>query len=331
VPLPGLPGSPEFNEAYAAALAGQTAPRLEIGAKRVRAGTIGAVVLAYFHSADFLNIPSPLTRATYRNIIEAFTKEHGDKPLAALERRHIKAMLASKVATPAAANLWLRLIKKLMRFAVEEGLRGDDPAVGIAHIKTRPTGGFHSWTEDEIAQFNSRHPIGTKARLALGLLLYTAQRRSDVVTMGPQHVQNGKVRVRQQKTGATLRIPVHPDLQAILNATPRKDLTFLVTQYGKPYTAAGFGSFFRDCCDDAGLPQECAAHGLRKAACRRLAEAGCSANVIASISGHTTLREVERYTKAADQERMAETGMAAIISRTEVATAAEPVWQPRKK
>jgi integrase len=152
--------------------------------------------------------------------------------------------------------------------------------------------------------------------LALGLLLYTAQRRSDVVKMGPQHISNGTVRVRQQKTGANLRIPVHHDLQAILNATPGSHLTFLVTAYGKPFTAGGFSNWFRDRCDEAGLPKECAAHGLRKAACRRLAETGCSANEIAAISGHVTLREVERYTKAADQERMARNAMARVISRT---------------
>ena len=145
------------------------------------------------------------------------------------------------------------------------------------------------------------------------MLLYTAQRRSDVVKMGRQHIRAGVVHVRQQKTGTMLAIPVHPSLQAVLDASPSEHLTFLTTAYGKPFTAAGFGNWFRDQCDAAGLPAHCAAHGLRKAACRRLAEAGCSANVIASISGHTTLREVERYTKAADQERMARQGMAAII------------------
>jgi integrase len=228
---------------------------------------------------------------------------------------HIKAMLARRAATPAAANHWLRLMKTLMRFAVEERLRGDDPTIGIRYIESRSTDGFHTWIEEEIAQFEAHYSIGEMARLALGLLLYTAQRRSDVVRMGPQHVQNGMVRVRQQKTGASLRIPVHPALQAILSATPTEHLTFLVTAYGKPFTAAGFGNWFRARCNDAGLPKECAAHGLRKAACRRLAEAGCTVNQIAAISGHATLREVERYTKAADQERMARDAMA-IISRT---------------
>jgi integrase len=178
-------------------------------------------------------------------------------------------------------------------------------------IKNR-SDGFHTWDEGEIAAFEKHHPIGSKARLALALLLYTAQRRSDVVRMGRQHIRDGVVHVRQQKTGTMLAVPLHPALAAIIEATPSKHLTFLTTSFGKPFTAPGFGNWFRERCNEAGLPRHCAAHGLRKAACRRLAEAGCSANVIASISGHTTLTEVARYTKAADQQRMARDGMAAI-------------------
>jgi integrase len=123
---------------------------------------------------------------------------------------------------------------------------------------------------------------------------------------------------------------LHPALAAVIDATPNEHLTVLVTEYGQPFTAAGFGNWFRARCDEAALPARCAAHGLRKAACRRLAEAGCSANVIASISGHTTLREVERYTKAADQERMAREGMAA-ITRTKTGNGARRVAKSAKK
>jgi integrase len=314
-PLPGMPGSPEFNEAYAFALSGQTAIALPvIRAKHVRSGSIGALALAYFSSPGFLAL-KPSTQQTYRLIIEKFTSEHGDKPLAQLTRAHVNAMLAARVGKPAAANHWLRLLKTMMRFAVVEELRKDDPTVAIDFIK-RKSPGFHTWTEDEISQFEAHHPIGSRPRLALALLLYTAQRRSDVVRMGHQHLVRGVAHVRQIKTDATIAIPLHPVLAEILAATPTVGVkTFLVTSAGQAYTAAGFGNAFRTWCDEAGLPKHCAAHGLRKAACRRLAEAGCSANVIASISGHTSLREVELYTKAADQVRMARQGMAAISSK----------------
>jgi integrase len=123
--------------------------------------------------------------------------------------------------------------------------------------------------------------------------------------MGRQHIKDGVLTVKQQKTGVTLAIPVHPHLQTVLDATPSEHLTFLVTATGKPYGGNAFSEQFRNWCDAAGLPQRCKPHGLRKAACRRLAEAGCSANEIMAISGHATVKELVRYTKAADQARLA--------------------------
>jgi integrase len=313
VSLPGLPGSAEFMAAYQLALTEQS-PQPQIGASRTKAGSVNALSVTYRSSPRFLSL-APTTQRAYRRILERLCIEHGDKPVALLTRQHINAILAQKIATPA--------------FAVEEGWRHDNPALAVARVKMR-SDGFHTWTESEISAYEARHPIGSKARLALALLLYTAQRRSDLVRMGRQHIRSDVVHVRQQKTGAMLTIPLHPDLAAIIEATPNKHLTFLVTEFGKPFTTGGFGSWFRARCDEAGLPQHCAAHGLRKAACRRLAEAGCSVNVIASISGHTTLREVERYTKAADQERMARDGMAA-ITRTKTGNGDYPVAKSAKK
>jgi integrase len=126
--------------------------------------------------------------------------------------------------------------------------------------------------------------------------------------MGRQHIRDGVLTVKQQKTGKPLAIPVHPELRMVLDATASEHLTFLVTATGKPYGGNAFSEQFRNWCDVAGLAQRCKPHGLRKTACRRLAEAGCSANEIASISGHASLDEVARYTKAADQARLARHG-----------------------
>src|SRR5215831_8189193 len=94
------------------------------------------------------------------------------------------------------------------------------------------------------------------------------------------------------------------DLVQALTAAARTNLTFLVTERGAPFTAAGFGNWFRDRCNEAGLPQ-CSAHGLRKLAATRLANAGCSTDQIKAITGHRSISEVARYTKAADQARLA--------------------------
>src|SRR5262245_5803367 len=130
-----------------------------------------------------------------------------------------------------------------------------------------------------------------------------------------QHIRDGVFTVKQEKTGVTLAIPVHAHLQAVLDATPSENLTFLVTATGKPYGGNAFSEQFRKWCDAAGLPQRWKPHGLRKAACRRLAEAGCSANEIMAISGHATMKELVRYTKAADQARLARNAMAKAVIR----------------
>jgi integrase len=169
------------------------------------------------------------------------------------------------------------------------------------------------WTLDEIAAFEAYHPIGSKARLALALMLFTGCRRGDVVRLGPQNISQGRLRYRQSKNEnrnpIEVDIPVLPALATIVTETPSGHLTFLVTEYGKPFSVAGFGNKFRDWCDQVGLPV-CSAHGLRKAMCARLAESGATSHEIMAISGHRTLEEVERYTRAARNAQLADSGMA---------------------
>jgi integrase len=122
--------------------------------------------------------------------------------------------------------------------------------------------------------------------------------------MGFQHVKGDRIAVRQQKTGRPLLIKMHPELIRVLAAVPKSNMTFLMTEHGAAFSAAGFGNWFRRMCDAAGL-SGCSAHGLRHAAGRRLADAGCSGHEIAATLG-MSLKMVERYTKAADQAHLAE-------------------------
>jgi integrase len=240
------------------------------------------------------------TPAKRRAILERFRDQHGDKPVRLLPRKFIVHMLDGNNMKPHAARNWLKAIRGLMQYCVAHEMISEDPTLGIK-IKTPKSDGHHTWTEDEIAQFEAAHPIGSKARLALALGLCTVQRRGDVVRMGRQDIRNGWLHVEQEKTGKVLDLPIYlTELPAILDATPSKT--------GKPYGANDFSEQFRKWCDDAGLAQRCTFHGLRKAGCRRFAELGCSASEIAAWSGQS-LREVERYTRAADQARLARNAM----------------------
>ncbi|WP_234050744.1 MULTISPECIES: tyrosine-type recombinase/integrase [unclassified Xanthobacter] len=303
-----VPWTPEFMQEYQACLAREAAPVVQPGLNRSKPGTFNALIATYYGSPEFQGLAKS-TQATYRGIIERFRAKHGDKRVVAIERKHIKAIIGAMHETPAAANNLLDRLKSLFGLALDIGMRQDDPTLRMRGYSAK-TEGFHTWTEDEIAAFERRHAIGTKPRLALALMLYTGQRRSDAVTMGRQHVTGNKIKVRQQKTAARLEIPMHPTLLAVMAGTPRENMTFLVTAFGKPFTPAGFGNWFREQCDAAGLPQ-CSAHGLRKAAARRLAEAGCSNQQIKAITGHKTDQEVSRYTAAANQALLAEQAMAA--------------------
>jgi integrase len=130
-----------------------------------------------------------------------------------------------------------------------------------------------------------------------------------MIRMGRQHVEDGRIRIRQQKTGKALMVPIAPQLKAVLDAVPPGQMTFLVTEFGKPFTAAGFGNWFRERCNEAGLPQ-CSAHGLRKAMSRRLAELGASHSQGKALTGHVTDKEFSRYAADADQVALADQAMA---------------------
>ena len=319
ISLPGHPGSREFMQAYQAALDGYEQPGpTPIGLDRSPPGSLSALIASYYSSAAFKAL-ARITKATYRTEIERLRREHGDKPIALMRREHVKKIVAAKAERPGAANKTLRIIRMLMRFAVDEGVRPDDPTMGIRKIRTR-TQGFKAWTDDDIDLFETRFPVGSRERLAFSLLLYTAQRRSDVIRMGWQHVRDGKIAVMQQKTSASLWIPIHPALLSVLTATPRDNMTFLVTAAGKPFSPAGFGNWFGDSCREAGLPVGYNAHGLRKAAARRLAEAGCTSQQIMAVTGHRSLGEVERYTREVDQVALATEAMSMLEGKTETSS-----------
>jgi integrase len=287
--------------AYETAL-GNVEP-IVIGADRAKAGTVAATVSMYLASVTFADLADE-TRRTRRNILERFREAHGDKRIASIEKKHVQALIDAKAATPSAARNLLAVIRLLMKFAIEAGIRADDPTIGVKRVKIK-TDGFRTWDEEHIAAFEARHPIGTMPRLALALALGTGQRRGDLVKIGRPHVRGDMIAVHQKKTKKPLMIPIGKELRAAIDAMPADRLIFITTARGKPFSPASFTNWFRARCREAGLQLGLSVHGLRKAVCCRLAEAGCSEKQIAAITGHKTLRMLQRYTEAADQERLA--------------------------
>lgn len=302
--LPGHPDTPEFLEAYNAAMASQAVVRKGSSLP----GSFARMIEDYMRSPDFLSTKAT-SQAVTKGILDRFASEYGDREVAGFERKHLTIIIGKMADRPAAANNLLKKLRTIIRWGIANDWRKDDPTIGMRKFRE---GTHHTWTDEEIAKFEERWPVGTRERTAFALALYTGQRREDLIRMTWGALRGGTIQVMQGKTGAELVIPVHRDLRAALEAWPRKHVTILATEDGRGTSVGGFGNFMADCIGAAGLPARCVLHGLRKAASRRLAEAGCSAHEIMAITGHKTLAEVQRYTAAAAQKTLARAAIARI-------------------
>jgi integrase len=303
VTIKGQFGSEEFAANYRIAVEGDASERVGFAGKT---GTFNRLGSEYLNSAAFANLAAE-TRRTRRYCVEKFLDRFGHLPVVTLEQRHVQKIIDD--CKPGQSRIVLSMLRALVALGIRNGDLNGDPTRGIKRPKVSSEG-WHTWTEEEIAQFEARHPIGSKARLAFALALYTGQRSADLIGMGRQHVRHGRINVAQQKTKTRLWIPLATPLLAIIEATPSDDLTLIVSDHGKPFASAqSFGFRMRTWAREAGLVG-CPLHGLRKACCRRLAELGCTVHEIKAISGHKSIVEVERYTHAADQTKLADRAIA---------------------
>jgi len=337
IPLRAAPGTAEFQAAcdeakqlfepdYKVAEGGvaASAPLVQ--------GTYRWLCAQYFGSTDFKQL-DPDTQRARRLILEGTCREKwspgsdrlfGEAPIKSMSSQALTVLRDRKADKPEAARARLKAISRVFDWAMDARIVGvaRNPARDVRYPKPKAGGGFHSWTLEELTQYERRHPMGTKARLALALLLFTGQRKSDVVLLGPQHSRDGWLTFTQQKnkerTPITLSLPILPVLQQIIDASPTGATTFLVTEHGKPFGRKGFGNKMRRWCDEAGL-SECTAHGLRKAGATIAAENGATGHQLMAIFGWRTLKQAELYTRAAEQKRIAGSAMSLLVPRQKVA------------
>lgn len=294
-------GGDEFERRYQLAIDHQRP-----GAARTIPGTLNDLVVQ-FYRLHFPNLEES-TRKDYRAVIEPLRERHGHKRISHLKVPHVMAIKAEMSDTPQQANKTLKRLSQLVDLAVKLEWRTDNPVKAVDHYRSASSG-FHTWEESEIAQFYDVHEIGTSAHLAMTLMLFTGAAKTDAVKLGPENVKEGRIVYRRQKTkknpnGIEVSLPVHRDLATALKQT-KGAFTFLQTQYGKPRTPSGLGTSMRKWCDKAGLPL-CSSHGLRKAICRRIAEAGGTPFEIMSVSGHVSLSEAQRYCEAFGRKRLSD-------------------------
>lgn len=313
--LPGEPGHIRFQTAYEEALKGKAGSGRGRRHEPFHPRTMGAAWAELRRMAEWHALKtssqtvqtSVAERFLQTPIVEGSKITFAQMPFEGLRRGDVKKIIGRYADRKHAGEAVLRLLRKLCGVALDLEWIENDPTY---RVRYRPALiGHRSWTDAELRQFEEKWPVGTPQRLGYALALYTGQRRSDLARMSWQAYTDGGIAVLQDKTGAPLWIPAHPELRAILDPMARDGPAITLTAFGKPFSRNGFGNMIADAIVKAKLPDDCRLHGLRKSAGRCLAEAGATSRQIMAILGHKTLAEAERYTREADQKRLAREGI----------------------
>jgi integrase len=301
-PLPGQPGSEEFMAAYAAYLA-RKSPAV---VRDLNKDSLAKLIVDFYGSRFFTDL-KPSSRQLYRYALDPISKAHGHRCAITMTADHAEIIINRIGAErPGMGNLSRAVLRRVFAYAVKIKRRPDNPMLAVEGFKG---GEHHTWTDAELRQYEAKWRLGTRQRLAYALLLYTGQRVGDVAEMTRADVSDNSIHVVQEKTGAKVWVPIHPELTKALKAGPTMGLSLIGDAAGRKLKRPALTGLIREARKAAGLPKRCVAHGLRKAAMRLLAEAGATEKEIAAISGHKTLKEIERYTKAADQKKLAKAAM----------------------
>jgi integrase len=334
ISLPGAPGEPEFEEAYAAAVEGRERKGAEIRRHPSAAlpRTFGAAWRLVLVSPEWVRL-DPATKKQNTTLAEAFLLDRVDPafedlwrdiPVADFRRRHMKLILSRKASTPHVAKHQMTAIRRMINAAMDEEWIEFDPTLKMNWRP--PTTGFRAWTDHEIEAFETRWAPGTNARLVFALAVWLGNRRGDIADL--RWDQRRKVRVtidnapqevdvfdlRQMKGDKRLFVPVTPMLEDVLSATPVKGPTILVTAYGKPFSGKSLTGHMALWTKAAGLEPGCTIHGLRKTLGRFLAEGDASTRQLMDILGHDNIEHAELYSRDAEQIRLAHAGMAKVVS-----------------
>lgn len=290
-------GTLEFDVEYQAAVTGT--PRPTKGAPAT--GTLKWLVTRYRETSAWTNL-STATRKQRENIFLRTLDGAGDKPFAKITQATIIAGRERRSSTPAQARNFLDAMRGLFAWTAKAGLVKTDPTIGVENPPRKKGDGFIAWTEEDVAAYERRWPIGTRQRVWLDVLLYTGLRRGDAVRFGRPHIRDGIGTIKTEKSGQTIAVtlPILPVLAVTLAAGPCGDLTFIAGERGQPLTKESFGNLFRDACRQAGVPGS--AHGVRKIAATRAANAGATVAQLEAIFGWVGGTMAALYTRSADRK-----------------------------
>jgi integrase len=289
-------GTPEFEEAYQAALNGD-APR---GSAKATKGTLGWLWMHYRQTTAWTDL-SLATRKQRERIMRQVLATGGDQPLSKITPRAIQLGIERRKSF--AARHFVDTLRGMFKWAVAAEHVKSDPTAGKSVTKPK-TRGFPEWTEEELDQYAAFWPLGTRERVMWGVFCFTGLRRGDAARLGKQHIRNGVITIDTEKTATRVTIPVLPELAEILAAGPLGELSIIASKKGQPLRKEVVGNLFKKACVAAGIKGK-SAHGIRKAAATRAANNGATVATLEAIFGWEGGQMAALYTRAADRRRLA--------------------------
>jgi integrase len=347
--LHGAEGSEQFDREYQAAEAiarGEAAParKLRLGPqpeRRAREGSLDELLANYYKSPGWRKL-SDETQDSRESTMTKFCdrtvdgRRIGSVALRHFRKRHFIVARDALQDTPEAANYLIKGLRQAFEYAVDLELIEDNPTAFVKKLPPNNADGHYQWQVEDVHDYFDCHKIGTQAHLTVTLALLCGARRSDLHEIGPGHeldaIEDGKrVRVlffKPRKTDkgddpVSCTVPMLPDLTAAIRACRNDGPTYIVGEWGTPFTHAGsLSNRVRQWCDEAAEKSgnknllRASLHGLRKAAAAFAAERGASTTQLMALFGWLTSKEADRYIKKFQRAR-ASTGAAHLLGLPE--------------
>jgi integrase len=285
-------GSPEFWKEYADILAGRAEP------KRVNVRSFSALISDYRKSPRYTRL-KPRTALDYDKYLEFFLSIMAGANPVNMKRKDVIRLRDANADKIYFANYSLRVLRVLMEHCVDLGWCDSNPAKGMSEIKSEKQQ-RDPWPQELLEASRGACAFGTRERLLMELCLGTGQRIGDVLEMRWSDIQDGGFVIRQNKTGKELWIPILSELQAALNGASRHSMFILTNERGtNRWSYRGASQAVRNVRERIGAIRY-DIHSWRYNAACELVEAGCSDDLVASVTGQSPAM-VLHYTKKVRQ------------------------------
>jgi integrase len=315
--------SKKYWEARNAALPadGQT-PLAKTISSIVKPNTLRWLCMEYMKTDAFSKLDVS-TQEARRRIMEAMwleplsakdSRQFGDMPLSRLDHTNIEVLRDRKKETPFAADERLKVLRQVFD-TKKDGKPIVPNIVRMVDPFNTHTDGHATATSENMAQFIEHHGIKSKAVLCIAILMFTGFRVSDVSQLGPQHRRKDTFKLRlfknRNKKPYDIEIAIHPILESVLALHKTNALTYVLTEFGRPFSIKGLGNRISDWFRQAGLGH-LTAHSVRKGLATDVAHNEATDSMLEAMFGWRDAKTSKVYTRNADRARLARQTVARI-------------------